>query len=88
MKKSDQLHMSTPVHWHDRRIPSDEIWVKVGSDKGGNTFKMCFQVVNTNAPNSPSNTCVSIIFDASDSVTNLKVVGDEEIGNLEQQTWK
>ena len=52
---------------------------------------MTFQIVNTNAPNSPSNTCVFSIFEASDSVTNLKVVGDrfgEEIGSLQGKTWK
>ena len=44
---------------------------------------MSFQVVNTQAPNSPSNTCVFSIFEASDSVTNLTVVGDrfgDEVG--------
>lgn len=77
--------------WHNGRIPANEIWLKVGGDKGGNSFKMSFQVVNTQAPNSPSNTCVFSIFEASDSVTNLKVVGDrfgDEIGHLEEQTWK
>ena len=52
---------------------------------------MSFQLVNTKAPNSPNNTCVFSIFEASDSVTNLKVVGDrfgEEIGSLEDKTWK
>lgn len=52
---------------------------------------MVFQIVNTKAPNSPANTCVFSIFEAPDSVTNLKVIGDkfgEEIGDLEKQTWK
>ena len=52
---------------------------------------MSFQVVNTQAPNSPSNTCVFSIFEATDSTTNLKVVGDrfgEDIGRLEEHTWK
>ena len=50
------------------------------------SIEMSFQIVNTNAPNSPSNMCVFSIFEASDSVTNLKVVGDrfgEEIGSLQ-----
>ena len=25
-------------------IPENEVWVKVGGDKGGGTFKMCYQV--------------------------------------------
>ena len=52
---------------------------------------MSFQVVNTTAPNSPTNTCVFSIFETSDSVTNLKVIGDrfgEEIGSLQDKIWK
>ena len=79
------------LFWHQGRIPSDEIWLKIGGDKGGGTLKMVFQIVNTKAPNSPVNTCVFCIFEAPDSVTNLKVVGDrfgKEIGDLEKHTWK
>ena len=45
---------------------------------------MSFQVVNTQAPNSTSNTCLFSAFEARDSVTNLKVIGEkygEEIGS-------
>ena len=58
---------------------------------GGNSLKLSFQIVNSQSPNSPSNTCVFSIFEAGDSVTNLKVVGDRfgnEIGSLENHTWK
>ena len=63
----------------------------MGGDKGGGTFKMVFQIVNTRTPNSPASTCVFSIFEAPDTVTNLKVVGDrfgQEIGDLEKHTWK
>ena len=79
------------LYWHEGRIPDDEIWLKIGGDKGGKTFKMSFQVVNTQAPDSTSNTCLFSAFEASDSVTNLKVIGDkygEEIGKLEKHVWK
>ena len=79
------------LHWHSDVIPPNEIWLKLGGDKGGKSFKMSFQIVNTENPNSPNNTCVFSIFEASDSVTNLKVVADrfgEEIGKLEEHTWK
>ena len=48
---------------------------------------MVFQIVNTKAPNSSANTCVFSIFQAPDSVTNLKVVIDrfgQEIDDLEK----
>ena len=60
-------------------------------DKGGKTFKMVFQIVNTRAPNSPNNTVIFSIFEAPDSMTNLKVVRDrfgEEIKELEHHIWK
>ena len=52
---------------------------------------MVFQIVNTKTPSSPASTCVVSIFEAPDTVTNLKVVGDQfgkEIGDLEKHTWK
>ena len=64
------------LFWHEGIIPGDEIWIKVGGDKGGGTFKMVFQILNTRTPNSPASTCVFSIFEAPDTVTNLKVVGD------------
>ena len=63
------------LHWHDG-IPSDELWVKIGGDAGGGTFKMNVQIVNIQCPNSPQNTCVFAIFDAKDTVTNLHVALD------------
>ena len=32
---------------HDDAIPKDKIWVKVGEDKGGGSFKMFFQVTQS-----------------------------------------
>ena len=31
--------------WHNCMIPSDEIWLKIGGDKGGSSFKMSIQLV-------------------------------------------
>eukprot|EP00731_Ephydatia_muelleri_P024107 Em0016g378a len=45
--------------WHKGFIPANEIWLKIGGDKGGGTFKMTFQIVNVATPNSVHNTCVS-----------------------------
>ena len=46
--------------WHDGTIPDDEIWLKLGGDKGGGYFKMNFQIVNTPAPNSVHNSCATL----------------------------
>lgn len=77
--------------WHDGRIPAGEIWVKIGGDKGGGTFKMGVQVLNVLHPNSPNNTCVFCVFEAPDSFTNLKVMANrvqDQINNLQSREWK
>ena len=77
--------------WHDGRLPQDEIWLKIGGDKGGGTFKMAAQIVNVKHPNSTNNTCVFCIFEGPDSVTNLTVMAQrvgEQINTLQSRQWK
>ena len=77
--------------WHGGRIAEDEVWVKIGGDKGGGTFKMAIQIVNVLHPNSPNNTCVFSIFEAPDSVVNLSVMANrfsEQVNALESMNWK
>lgn len=79
------------MSWHDGRIPSDELWLKIGGDKGGGTFKMAVQIVNVLHPNTPNNTCVFSIFEGPDSVTNLTVMASrcqQEINSLESKQWR
>ena len=59
--------------WHNGAIPPDEIWVKLGGDKHGGSFKMNFQICNVCIPNSKTNTCVFYRFMGYDSITNLHV---------------
>ena len=77
--------------WHDGTIPENEVWVKLGGDKGGHTFKMNFQIVNVPHPNSIHNTCVFAVFEASDSVTNLHIALDRykyQITALQNTQWR
>lgn len=79
------------ITWHKGAIPSDEIWLKLGGDKGGGTFKMCFQHLNVTSPNAPENTCVFSIFGAPDTYTNLQIALSrhiDEIVDLESRTWR
>ena len=65
--------------------------MKIGGDTGGGTFKMNFQLVNIQSPNSPQNTCVFAIFEAKDTTTNLHVALDRfqgDIENLNGMRWK
>jgi hypothetical protein len=65
--------------------------VKIGGDAGGGTFKMNFQIVNIQSPNSPQNTCVFAIFEAKDTTTNMHVAVDRfqgDIDALNGTQWK
>ena len=59
--------------WHQGLIPENEIWVKLGGDKGGKTFKQMFQIANVTHPNAPRHTVVVCAFEASDNSYNLEV---------------
>ena len=85
--------------WHNDAIPSQEIWIKIGGDKGGGSFKMNFQIATLLHPNSEHNTCVFSCFEADDTKTNLHVALDRsldrsldrfrsEINNFGTAKWK
>jgi hypothetical protein len=88
-----ELNLSSRVGrltWNDA-IPTSEIWIKIGGDKGGSSFKMNFQVVNVPHPNSIQNTCVFTAFEAPDSKTNLQIALERYQGPvslLQNHTWK
>lgn len=58
--------------WHDC-IPDNEIWVKIGGDHGGGSFKLSFQLRNAPLVNSVHNVHPICCFEAGDSKTNLEV---------------
>ena len=45
------------VYGHNN-IPTSEIWIKIGGDHGGSSFKISIQVLNLERPNSRENTNV------------------------------
>nr|XP_054755232.1 uncharacterized protein LOC129261193 [Lytechinus pictus] len=77
--------------WHDDHIPEGEIWLKVGGDKGGGTFKLMVQLANVKRPNSLHNTRVIMLFPGSDSTYNLDVSLETircQIADLESMSWR
>ena len=77
--------------WHDGMIPQDEIWIKLGGDKGGSTFKLSIQILNVKHPNSKKNSCVVAMFEAGDSITNLHIALDrysEQVSGLQKLVWR
>lgn len=86
----DKKHLLT---WHNGTIPQDEIWLKLGGDHGGGSFKLCLQVANLEHPNSKHNTFLVGIFEEKDSVENLhRVLGNNviqnEISTLQSMVWR
>eukprot|EP00731_Ephydatia_muelleri_P028813 Em0020g457a len=77
--------------WHNGVIPASEMWLKIGGDKGGSSYKMNFQIVNVPAPNSVHNTCVFCCFEAGDTVTNLHIALDcykDQVAHLQGMKWR
>ena len=83
------VHVHVPVHecatywfsyfgrlsrltWHNW-MPQQEIWVKLGGDKGGSCMKVHAQLCNVPNPNSPKNTSVFTAFEAPDTMANLHI---------------
>ena len=69
----------------------NEVHLKVGGDHGGGSFKMSYQVCNTQHPNSKDNTVVFSVFEAKDRRPNLKVGLSrykEQIDELQQMKWE
>lgn len=56
---------------HGGSIPENELWVKLGGDKGQGSFKFNLQLVNVVNPNSVKRTVLLSVFNAGDSTTNL-----------------
>ncbi|XP_064639775.1 uncharacterized protein LOC135495245 [Lineus longissimus] len=77
------------LRWHGN-MPKDEIWLKIGGDKGGDTVKLEFQIANVENPNAAANTIVYCYYEGSDSYTNLQIAFDrfkEDVKNLRLSAW-
>ncbi|KAL5467165.1 hypothetical protein EMCRGX_G031357 [Ephydatia muelleri] len=87
----EQNQSNGKLTWHNGVIPSEEIWIKLGGDKGGGTFKFCFQILNVAAPNSTDCTNVISLFEAADSLTNLRIcLGQyiQQVADICTRIWR
>lgn len=72
-------------------IPEDQIWVKIGGDAGGGSTKFYYQIVNVSKANSKFNTTAFCVYQADESVTNLRTALDQfvdQINSLQQAEWR
>ena len=68
----------------------DEIWVKIGSDFGGISQKVTYQILNIEDPNSNFNTYVIFHSECKDYHQNLQLIFDTinpDITRLQQMRW-
>ncbi|XP_038063035.1 uncharacterized protein LOC119733726 [Patiria miniata] len=87
----DRLDECGSLTWHNGVIPASEILVKIGGDKGGSSFKMEYQIVNVQNPNSLQNTVVFACYEGNDSTQNLKRTLPKiasQINKLTEQQWR
>ena len=82
---------SNKLTWHEGLILQDEIWVKIGGDKGGVSFKVAFQVANLPCPNSTQHTVIFFLFEAPDTYPNVHTalaIYKEEVATLLQPSQR
>eukprot|EP00117_Sycon_ciliatum_P024254 scpid42675/ scgid20399/ len=87
----DELQATQQLHWHEGAIPADEVWVKVGGDHGGDSFKMSFQIVNVKKANAIRNIVPFLVFAAKDSPANLTTALHpfvEQVKLLQTTSWQ
>ncbi|KAL8570149.1 hypothetical protein ACOMHN_030946 [Nucella lapillus] len=87
----DEYDSQGRLTWHDGSIPEDEIWIKIGGDHGGKSFKMMLQVANLANANSKHNTCMFTIVECKDTPENLRrllVPYKDQLSELETMQWK
>ena len=78
------------LYWHNA-LPEQEIWIKLGGDHGGGSFKLSFQIANVQQPNSTKNTVPFILFSAKDYISNLTTAlkpFQDKILQLRNTSWK
>ena len=96
-----QQHLESLRHcdlltWHQHEsggpaLPGDEVWVKIGGDKGGGSFKMALQIVNQPKPNAADHTVVFSCLEADDNIANLHVCLDhfkKTIHDMQEFQWR
>ena len=68
----DRYNEQQLLNFHDGNIPDDHIWVKIGGDHGGDSFKLCLQIANVKSPNSRDNAFMITMFNGKDTAENLR----------------
>ena len=65
-------------------IPDNEVFVKIGGDHGGKSFKMMYQIANVEHPNRELNTIPFSVFNAKDTMPNLRICLDRYKAHIDK----
>lgn len=79
------------LHWHDGAIPGNQVWVKLGGDHGGGSFKFVLEIANVERPNSVNNTIPLCVFDCQDTASNLHLALSmyaDQVKALQETEWR
>ena len=86
----NQYQQKNMLTWHSEHIPESEIWLKIGGDFGGSSFKCMLSTLNVERPNATENCFMILMAEAKDNPTNLRTFLEplrEEINELKSMSW-
>lgn len=90
-KLLDQYYEKKALTWHSGRIPQHQVWMKIGADSGGGSFKVVLSPLNVEKPNAKDNCFLILMAEVKDSNKNLRSVLEplrDEINHVKEMTWK
>ena len=76
---------------HEGFISANKIWIKMGGDHGGRSFKVALQTLNLRSLNTKENTIATMRFEGKDSDENLhRMVGSQRdaVKQLRHMAWR
>ena len=74
LQETINIHHSNGKMCNNNDEYHDEIWLKIGGDKGGSTTKLVAQVCNITNPNSAVTTDILCMYEAVDTYANMEEV--------------
>ena len=86
----NQYQDKEKLTWHNQTIPDDEIWLKIGRDHRGDSFKLVLEVAEVDDPNSKDNIFLIRMVECKDINENLRKILDpmkDQIHALGAMTW-
>ena len=90
LSRLDEYNNANKLTGHEGSIPSGEVWLKMGGDHGGVSFKTTIQVFNDVAPKASEHTIATICVEVRDCDENLdRMVGaqKEVVRQLGESKW-